>query len=173
LAATAKQFGLGADWHIGLDAYSGSVPADTDLVTRAADMIGQGRVEASPLAMAAVAAAADSGVARTPTLLPGLLPGTRLDEIDPKVVTQLQDMMRLTVTSGTASVLNGPGIPVYAKTGTAEYQTGKSTGTNAWLIGYRGDLAFAVLVEHGESGGHDAAPIAAAFLHDLPDRLYR
>jgi cell division protein FtsI/penicillin-binding protein 2 len=173
LATTAQQFGLGAPWDIGLDAYSGSVPADSDLVTRAADMIGQGHVEASPLAMAMVAAAADSGVARTPTLLPGLLPGSRLDELNSSVVKSLQTLMRMTVTSGTASLVDLPGLPVYAKTGTAEYDVGGSIGTNAWLIGYRGDLAFAVLVENGESGGHDAAPLAAAFLTSLPKRIYQ
>lgn len=173
LARTAKRFGLGAAWDIGLDAFSGSVPADTDLVTRAADMIGQGLVEASPLAMALVAATADSGAARTPTLLPDVLPGSRLGQIDPGVIRQLQEMMRLTVTSGTASALDLPGIPIYAKTGTAEFQAGKATGTNAWLVGYRGDLAFAVLVENGESGGQDAAPIVADFLNRIPNRLYR
>ena len=86
LADAARQFGLGAKWDLGIDAYSGSVPADNDLVTRAADMIGQGKVLASPLAMAMVAAAVDSGVSRTPTLLPERLPGTRLAELDPDVV---------------------------------------------------------------------------------------
>ncbi len=173
LATAASQFGLGASWNLGLDAFSGSVPADSDVVTRAADMIGQGRVEASTLAMAMVAATADSGAARTPTLLPDVAPGSRLDRVRHTVISQLQRMMRLTVTAGTASVLNLPGLPIYAKTGTAEYQSGKSTGTNAWLIGYRGDLAFAVLVTNGTSGGHDAAPVVAAFLHALPAPLYR
>ncbi|MEJ7706308.1 MAG: hypothetical protein WKF82_02900 [Nocardioidaceae bacterium] len=46
-------------------------------------------------------------------------------------------------------------------------------GTNAWMIGYRGDLAFAVLVENGESGAHDAAPIVQTLLDNLPSDLYR
>lgn len=173
LSDTGAEFGLGAPWDIGLDSFSGSVPADVELVTRAADMIGQGKIEASPLAMAMVAATVDSGVSRTPTLLPDVLPGTRLTELEPEVVAQLQEMMRLTVTSGTASTLNLPGVPVYAKTGTAEYANETSTGTNAWLIGYRGDLAFAVLVENGESGAHDAAPVVSALLNGLPETLYR
>jgi cell division protein FtsI/penicillin-binding protein 2 len=173
LASTAHLFGIGAAWDIGLDSYSGSVPADADLVTRAADMIGQGHVLASPLTMAMVAAAADSGVSRTPTLLPSLRPGSRLDELSPTVVNSLHTMMRLAVTQGTGSALNLPGLPVYAKTGTAEYQSGRTTGTNAWLIGYRGDVAFAALVTKGESGGHDAAPIVAAFLKALPGRVYQ
>jgi cell division protein FtsI/penicillin-binding protein 2 len=173
LARMATAFGLGADWQVGLDAYSGSVPADTDLVTRAADMIGQGKVVTSPLAMAMVAAAVDSGVARTPTLLPGEAPGTRVGPIEPKVDADLQQMMRLVVTQGTGTSVNLPGLPVYAKTGTAEFAKGNGTGTNAWMIGYRGDLAFAVLVANGSSGAHDAAPIIDALLTDLPPSAYR
>jgi cell division protein FtsI/penicillin-binding protein 2 len=173
LARMAKQFGIGSDWQLGLDAYSGSAPADTDLVTRAADMIGQGKVEASPLAMAMIAAAVDSGVARTPTLLPGVAPGTRLGPIDPRVDADLQQMMRLVVTQGTGHVVNLPGLPVFAKTGTAEYAKGSGTGTNAWMIGYRGDVAFAVFVANGSSGAHDAAPIVSSLLADLPPGIYR
>jgi cell division protein FtsI/penicillin-binding protein 2 len=173
LAAAGQTFGFGAEWDLGIDGYSGSVPADEDRVTRAADMIGQGKVLASPLMMAMVAAAVDSGVSRTPTLLPGLQPGVRLDELDPTVVAELQDMMRQVVTSGTGTSLDLPGLPVHAKTGTAEYQQGDGTGTNAWLVGYRGDVAFAILVEKGESGSDDAAPIVETFLDQLPKRTYQ
>lgn len=173
LAASGRLFGLGADWEIGLDAYSGSVPADNDLVTRAADMIGQGKVLASPLAMAMVAAAVDSGVSRTPTLLPGEAPGTRLSELDRDVTRDLQQMMRQTVTQGTATSLDLAGRPVYAKTGTAEVADGDKTSTNAWMIGYRGDLAFAVLVEGGSSGAQDAGPLAISLLSNIPDSAYR
>ncbi|MEJ7741795.1 MAG: penicillin-binding transpeptidase domain-containing protein [Nocardioidaceae bacterium] len=173
LAAAGELFGFDADWDLGIAGYSGSVPADEDLVTRAADMIGQGKVLGSPLMMAMVSAAVDSGVARTPTLLPDLLPGVRLDELDPTLVGQLQDLMRRVVTDGTGSSLDLRGLPVHAKTGTAEYQKGKGTGTNAWLIGYRGDIAFAVLVEKGKSGSDDAAPLVETFLGRLPARLYR
>lgn len=173
LARTAKQFGFGAEWDLGIDAYSGSVPADDDLVTRAADMIGQGKVVASPLMMAMVAGAVDSGVSRSPTLLPGQLPGVRLEELDPALVATLQSLMRKVVTDGTGATIDLPGLPVYAKTGTAEFDQGTGTGTNAWMIGYRGDIAFAVLVEKGASGADDAAPVVASFLARLPQRLYQ
>ena len=41
--------------------------------------------------------------------------------------------------------------------------------TNAWIIGYLGerDLAFAVVLEDGGSGGSDAGPVAADFLNAL------
>jgi cell division protein FtsI/penicillin-binding protein 2 len=173
LERTGRVYGFGAEWDIGLPAYSGSVPADTDLVTRAADMIGQGRVLASPLMMAMVAAAVDSGVSRTPTLLPELLPGTRMSQLDPEVAADVRTMMRQVVTFGTASGLVVPGKPpLHAKTGTAEVQEGKRTTTNAWMIGFRGDLAFAVLVENGESGAQAAGPVTQALLSEIPPADY-
>ena len=36
-----------------------------------------------------------------------------------------------------------------------------------WFAGYQGDVAFAVLVEEGKSGGTVAAPIAKDFLTAL------
>ncbi|HEY7045166.1 MAG TPA: penicillin-binding transpeptidase domain-containing protein, partial [Nocardioidaceae bacterium] len=173
LAAEGTAFGFGQKWDLGIDSYSGSVPADSDLVTRAADMIGQGKVLASPLMMAMTAAAVDSGVSRTPTLLPGELPGKRLEELNPDTIASLQQMTRLVVTRGTGTSVNLPGLPVHAKTGTAEYANGSVTGTNAWMIGYRGDVAFAVFVANGTSGAHDAAPIVADVLAELPASLYR
>jgi cell division protein FtsI/penicillin-binding protein 2 len=53
---------------------------------------------------------------------------------------------------------------VSAKTGTAEYGTATPPATHAWMIGFRGTLAFAVYVETGVSGGRTAGPIAARFL---------
>jgi cell division protein FtsI/penicillin-binding protein 2 len=173
LAATGREFGFGARWDVGLPAYSGSVPADRDLVTRAADMIGQGKVLASPLMMAMTAGTVDSGVARAPTLLPGLTSGSRPRQLDPTTVRQVQDMMRAVVTRGTASgLVITPGPRLYAKTGTAEVQEGKRVTTNAWMIGYRGDVAFAVLVENGRSGARDAGPIVQALVNALPPALY-
>ena len=112
-------------------------------------------------------------MSRTPTLLPGEKPGKRLEELDPGTIGDLQRMMRLVVTEGTGRATNLPGIPVFAKTGTAEFARGRGTGTNAWMIGYRGDVAFAVFVANGSSGAHDAAPIVDAVLSGLPDSLYR
>jgi cell division protein FtsI/penicillin-binding protein 2 len=85
----------------------------------------------------------------------------------------MQDMMRQVVTDGTASSLDLPGRPVFAKTGTAEFDKGNGTGTNAWMIGYRGDIAFSVLVENGKSGSEDAAPIVVSLLNGLPTHLYQ
>ena len=53
------------------------------------------------------------------------------------------------------------------KSGTAEYGGGDPPPTHAWFIAARDDLAVAVLVENGRSGGTVAAPIAARFLSAL------
>ena len=78
----------------------------------------------------------------------------------------MKEMMRAVVTSGTAA---GVGFPagVFGKTGTAEYGTGPHPPSHGWFIGYRGDLAFAVLVEGGGTGADSAGPIANAFLRHL------
>ena len=65
--------------------------------------------------------------------------------------------MREVVTEGTAATADLPG-KVGGKTGTAEFGTGDPLPTHAWFIGFRGDLAFAVVVEDGGVGGRVAAP---------------
>jgi cell division protein FtsI/penicillin-binding protein 2 len=72
-------------------------------------------------------------------------------------------MMAAVVSKGTAA---GVGFPpgVYGKTGTAEFGTGAHPKSHGWFIGYRGNLAFAVLVEGGGFGASSAGPIANAFL---------
>ena len=72
-------------------------------------------------------------------------------------------MMRTTVTNGTAKGLAANGA-VAAKTGTAEVVANGKVITNGWMNGYRGDVAFAVIVEGGVSGGKAAGPIVANFL---------
>ncbi len=49
----------------------------------------------------------------------------------------------------------------FGKTGTAEFGSDNPPKTHAWFIGYRGNLAFAVIVEGGGVGGRVAAPLAA------------
>jgi cell division protein FtsI/penicillin-binding protein 2 len=80
----------------------------------------------------------------------------------------LHALMREVVTVGTGTVLlKAPGAPVMAKTGTAEYGAGATPSTHAWLVGYQGDIAFAVYVQDGQSGGTVAAPVALSFLQNL------
>ncbi len=53
------------------------------------------------------------------------------------------------------------------KTGTAEFGSGDPPPTHALFIGYRGDVAVAVVVEGGEAGGRVAAPVAGEFFAGL------
>jgi cell division protein FtsI/penicillin-binding protein 2 len=87
---------------------------------------------------------------------------------DPQRLATVKDLMRQVVVDGTASALNDvPGPPVHGKTGTAEYGTESPPRTHAWTVGFQGDVAFAVLVEDGRSGGSVAVPVAEAFLRAL------
>jgi cell division protein FtsI/penicillin-binding protein 2 len=164
----AAELGVGGSWAIGIDAFSGSVPAPGGAVDKAAAAIGQGRVLTSPLAMAMVAAGVASGTPRAPALLPAAAPSRVLGKLDPAVAGTLRTFMTQTVTSGTATVLRLPGAAVGAKTGTAEYGSTDPPRKHAWMIGFRGDLAFAVLVEDGRSGSETAGPIARQFLSAVP-----
>ncbi|MEH3078084.1 MAG: penicillin-binding transpeptidase domain-containing protein [Quadrisphaera sp.] len=86
----------------------------------------------------------------------------------------VSDLMRRVATSGTASALSDvPGAPVHAKTGTAEYGSGDAPPTHAWVIGFQGDLAFAVLVENGTSGGTTAVPVARPSCGPWPEGRHR
>jgi cell division protein FtsI/penicillin-binding protein 2 len=167
LPQEATASGLGAEWDLGLPAFSGDVPEPVDVVDEAAAMIGQSRVLASPLSMATVAATVAGGVPRPPVLLPDdAPPGPAGDALPEGQVSTLREYMRAVVTEGTGRAL-APYGEVHAKTGTAEYGTEVPPRTHAWLVGYRGDVAFAVLVEDGASGSADAAPVAARFLDAL------
>lgn len=164
----ATRLGVGHDYDMGVPSFGGDVPVADDVVDRAAAMIGQGKVLASPLAMAVVAASVDSGRPVLPRLLADREPADQLEPLDAGLARDLKSMMRLAVTDGTASSLDLPGQPVHAKTGTAEIDSDDPSKTHAWIIGFRGDLAFAVLVEKGASGSADAAPVVRAFLEQAP-----
>ena len=164
MTKAAAMFGIGRDLNLSLSAYGGQVPAPKDDVEEAASMIGQGTVTASPLAIALVAATVDHGTAMKPVLVPGKdAAGAAASPLPAATVAALRTFMRTTVTGGTAKVLAGNGA-VAAKTGTAEVVANGKVTTNAWMVGYRGDVAFAVIVEGGESGSHTAGPILKSFL---------
>ncbi|MBC9728945.1 hypothetical protein H8R17_30400 [Streptomyces sp. TRM68367] len=97
---------MGKQWRVGISSYDGSVPVPRDETEKAASMIGQGRVQANPLIMASVTATAASGEFQQPTIVPG--GGDRTAGTTPlprPVVSQLRELMRATVTEGTASSL--------------------------------------------------------------------
>ncbi len=167
LTETARDFGVGAPLKLGLPAADGQVPEGETPVARAAMMIGQDKIVASPLIMAGVAGTVAEGRWRAPRLLASD-PRTAGDALPDGEAATLRELMRSVVTSGTGTALAGlPGF-VAGKSGTAEYGGGDPPPTHAWFIAFRGDLAVAVLVEGGRAGGTVAAPIAARFLQQVP-----
>jgi len=167
---TAAQFGLGAGYDLGLDAFDGDVPVNDSEVDLAAAAFGQGRILVSPLSEAVMAATAAGGVYRSPQLITSPAPATAQVTVplDANADGILQQMMREVVTNGTGrAVANVAGGPVSGKTGTAEFGNDNPPRSHAWFVGYQGDIAFVVFVEAGEFGGLTSAPIAAVFLNDL------
>jgi cell division protein FtsI/penicillin-binding protein 2 len=129
-------------------------------------MIGQGRILASPLAMAGVAAAVQSGVHKRPRLVADD-PSAQSEPLPPEDAETLRTLMRSVITSGTGTALISVlGEPI-GKSGTAEYGSGDPPPTHAWFIAAREGIAVAVIVEDGTSGGEVAAPIVADFLTQL------
>jgi cell division protein FtsI/penicillin-binding protein 2 len=164
MTKAAAMFGFGQDLKLSVPAYGGTVPAPKDVVAESASMIGQGTVTASPLQMALVAGAVKNGTALKPVLVPGKDPaGPAASALPAATTNALRAMMHANVLGGTASVLKASGAGG-AKTGTAEVVSNGKVITNGWMVGYRGDVAFAVIVEGGTSGSKAAGPILKNFL---------
>lgn len=168
LGDAAASLGLTQPPQLGVPSALGDVPdADTE-VDLAAATIGQGKVLATPLGMATVAASIQRGSVVTPRLVLGTKPtpapaiGTPLT---PAEGEQVRALMRGVVTQGSATFLSDvPGAPVMAKTGTAEYGNDSPPKTHAWMIGIHDDLAVAVFVEDGAGGASTAGPLLESFL---------
>lgn len=164
---TVSSFGIGANWQLPLPAFSGSVPAATGDGQLAAETIGQG-VLVSPLAMAMVAAEVQSGVARSPMLVtyPPDASVAKKSPLSASALTALRGLMRETVTSGSARSADVQGAPVYGQTGLVPTGSGRSSAWDSWFVGFRGDVAFAVL-ESDQSSQVSASVLAAQFLNAL------
>ena len=165
LSTAAASLGVGVDYDVGFPSFFGSVPSDETETGRAAAMIGQGKVEASPLAMASVVASVAAGKSVLPHLVSGQEAKSEAEPLASDEADQLRSMLRSVVTDGSGRVLlpqDGP--PIIAKTGTAEYGSSKPLKTHAWMIAAQGDLAVAVFVNDGKSGSQAAGPLLAKFL---------
>lgn len=164
LRDAARRFGFDTLYTLGLPSPGASFPEPADDAERAAAAIGQGRVLATPVHLASVAAAVHDGVWRAPRLLPEL-DGPRAS-LTRDTAPALRALLRAVVTEGTArAAADVPGL--LGKTGTAEYGTTQPPATHAWFIGVHGHLGFAVLVEGGGVGGRVAVPLAARFVRAL------
>ncbi|MFC9976957.1 penicillin-binding transpeptidase domain-containing protein [Spirillospora sp. NPDC127200] len=173
LTEVAEQFGFNAPIIAGLPAVRATFPKNKDQTAFASASFGQGEVLTSPLNMASVAAAAASGTWRSPRLVEAGLAAEAVDaggrkpepphKLEPAVKQALHTLMPAVVSEGTAADVGFP-AGTAGKTGTAEFGSGDDPPTHAWFVGYKGDLAFAVVVEGGGTGAEAAAPIAASFL---------
>jgi cell division protein FtsI/penicillin-binding protein 2 len=163
VAKAAALYGFDGTRPLPIASAGGNYPTPRDDVEHASAAIGQGRVSVSPMHMAGVAAAVASGAWRQPFVTGQ---PARSTELPKAALPVLRDMMRAVVTEGTAKTVPFPG-EVRGKTGTAEYAEGDPPPTHGWFVGYRGDVAFAVVVEDGGFGAESAAPVAARFLAGL------
>jgi cell division protein FtsI/penicillin-binding protein 2 len=159
--------GIGLDHDLGFPAYFGSVEPSTSQTESAAQLIGQGTILASPMVMAAVIGSVQAGRLVVPRLVEGVDVSAPegAAPLEAGEVDDLRSMLRGVVTDGSGRGLaDVPGPPVIAKTGTAEFGSGKNLQTHAWMIAAQGDLAVAVFVQVGSSGSGTAGPLLEAFL---------
>ncbi|MFI6096564.1 penicillin-binding transpeptidase domain-containing protein [Lentzea sp. NPDC051213] len=167
LTNTSQSVGLGADFDIpGLTTITGSVPPAADVVERAEDAFGQGKVLASPFGMALVGASIAKGSMPVPQLVRGKETKTDKQPTPPPATAldPVRQMMREVIDYGTAPQLK-PFGDVRGKTGTAQF--GDGVHSHGWFMGYRGDLAFATLVLSAETST-PAVEVAARFLKAVP-----
>jgi cell division protein FtsI/penicillin-binding protein 2 len=166
LVDAAATLGMGVDHDLGFPAYFGNVVPPTSETTKAADMIGQGQILASPMTMATVMASVVAGHTVVPQLVTSVSPA----KTSPQPLTSAQDatltqLLRGVVLTGTGIGLRDvPGPPVIAKTGTAEFDRGGRRLTHAWMIAGQGDLAVCAFVDVGQTGAGTAGPLLEQFL---------
>lgn len=170
LTTAATQYGIGRDFVIpGVTTLTGKVPVADSTVQKAEDGFGQGVVLVTPFSAALMAATAATGNMPTPSLIRGTK--TTIDQPAPPrsavVQSGIRTLMRAVVTDGTARILQDAGT-VYAKTGTADFIDPKGVDkAHAWTVGFRGDLAFSVLVVAGDTSKRTNV-IADQFLKAVP-----
>jgi cell division protein FtsI/penicillin-binding protein 2 len=165
LNAAAELLGFNQAPTLEVPAEVPSFPEVHGVIDQVSSAIGQGRVLTTPLEMASVAATVASGT-RRPTTFRQVMSAPAGAPLPPGIAATLQGLMRLVVTDGTAKPA---GLPpgTSGKTGTAEFGSANPPHTHAWFIGFKGDLAFALLVEDGGFGGKVAAPLAGQFLRRI------
>ena len=168
-AATA--FGIGARWQLQVPAFAGSMHVPASSGQQAADVIGKGTVQVSPLDMALAAGLVDAGSWHAPSLLagPANQPAAPKPPFGSGVISQLKHLMWLSVRSGAAHQANLPGGAVFGQVGTAPL-AGHHGITAIWFVGFRGNVAFAVLVFSHSAAFAPAALLARQFAASLPLR---
>jgi cell division protein FtsI/penicillin-binding protein 2 len=169
MSAARDDFGIGLPCRLPLPAFAGSLASRPNDAQLAADSIGAGTVRTSPLDMALAAAVVRSGAWRPPSLVTGL-PDSCLSpkaKFGPGVIGALRSLMRQTVTSGAGRAASVRRTAVYGQVGNVSLGRGPHGLRASWFVGYRGNVAFAVL-ELTRSARTSAAPAAGRFLRGLP-----
>lgn len=166
LSEAAAALGLTGEDGTGVGAVLGSVPDDSVGTTQAANMIGQGVVEASPLGMATVVASVQAKSTVQPKLVTSpepKAPAKAASALTEDEAKQLSDMMAEVIDHGTLKDLNSlSGAKIIGKSGTAEYDSERNA--HAWAIVAQGDLAVAAFVEDGDGGAQSAGPLVKSML---------
>jgi cell division protein FtsI/penicillin-binding protein 2 len=159
-----REFGIGSNWsQLQVPVFSGSVPSAAGGADLAAQTIGQGNVQMSPLSMAMVAATVDAGRWHVPQVLQAPDPPAGGAQLDAGMMTAVRGLMRGAVRSGAAHAASLPGQQVYGQVGLVH--TG--SGWLSWFVGYRGDVAIAA-IESGKTPQLSAAALARAFFSTAP-----
>jgi penicillin-binding protein 2 len=97
--------------------------------------------------------------------------GERIPGLSPGTLERVREAMTMVVQTpkGTGRRAAVDGISIAAKTGTAEVGGGQDD--HAWFVGFvpaeAPRYAFAIVLEHGGSGGSTAAPLAKAFIEAM------
>jgi hypothetical protein len=166
LQKAADELGLNADYEVpGINTELGKVEPAASKDEQVEDGFGQGKIQASALGGAVMAATVASGKAITPRLWHDLETKVVKGYSPPpaSVLGEVRKMMRAVVTSGTGKAAAGAGT-VFGKTGTAQF--GDGSDATGWFVGYRGNVAFAVVLEDSNDSG-PAVQLAAQFLKAL------
>ncbi len=166
LAKASHEFGIGG-WQLPVSSYfAGQIGQPGGEAALAADIIGSGDVRVSPLDMALVASVVDSGDWHAPSLVTGLTDpnSAARSAVSPQVLNELRQLMREAMKTPTNEVADIGG-DVSGQAGNAPFGAHHQLRIG-WLVGYQGDVAFAV-VELGKSASDSAAPLAGSFLRNL------
>jgi len=166
LKNAADQLRLNADFEIpGISTELGKVDPAPGNDLRVEEGFGQGDLKVSPLGGAVMAATVAAGKPVTPKLFHGVDTTVVKGYSAPpaSILAQVRTMMREVVTGGTATAAASAG-QVFGKTGTAQF--GDGTEASGWFVGYRGDVAFAVVLEKSNDS-KPAVQLAAKFLNGL------
>ncbi len=184
IADQAGKFGFGDSLEIPMNVTPSTFPDNLNPPQEAQSAIGQYDVRTTPLQVAMMTSGvANDGIVMRPYLVESVQgddlsvisetsPSQLSRAVDPDTASQLIDMMKLVVESGTGRQAAVPGVSVAGKTGTAQHADGAAP--HAWFTGFapadNPEIVVAVVVEDGGRSGNEAyggsvaGPISSAVM---------